>query len=91
VFSARYELGLEIYFKLVLAFIVFVCQRSGGIVRDSSLSTVTGYWLVSSVSAVTVYRLDGLCSMLRRFRLLSPPRGEELQSGDRPASRALHS
>jgi len=61
--------------------------------RDSSVSTVTGYWLVSSVNAVTVYWLwlDGQCSIIRRFRLLSPPRGEELQSADGSVPRALHS
>jgi hypothetical protein len=68
-----------------------VCQRSGGIVWDNSLSTVTGYWFVSSVNAVTVYWLDGLCSILGRFRLLSTPCGEELQVGDCPVPRALHS
>ena len=83
-FTARYGLGLEIPFKLSLAFTVFVCQRSGGILQDSSFSTLNGYWLVSSVNAVTVYWLDSLCSILRRFILLSSPHGEELQSGDRP-------
>ena len=68
-----------------------MCQRSGGIVRDSSLSSVTVYWLVRSVNALAVYWLDGLCSILRRFKLLSAPRGEELQCGDRPVPRALHS
>jgi hypothetical protein len=70
---------------------MFVCQRSGRILRDRPLSTVTGYWLVSSVNAVTAYWLDGLCSIIRRFRLISPSCGEGLQSGDRPVPRVLHS
>ena len=48
-------------------------------------------WLVSSFNAVTVYLLDCLCSIPRRFGLLSPPGSEILQSGERPVPRALHS